>query len=723
MIEELGSVVKRPWLAWLHLLEPHAPYETWPEHDFGRSVIDAYDSEIAKCDAEIGRTLAKLRSMGEAANTVVVVFADHGEEFDERGGRYHNTSLYEEQVRVPLLVAVPGLEGRRLDAPVSLADLVPTLLQLVGVPDPHRRHGRSLWPLLVGRTSETSRPVYMEHFGIDAGRHVRDQRAVVDGNLKLIQRPQQDLYEMYDLAADPKERRNLVGAHPEEARLAGLLLALARIAEGRPEAESAPSSRVADGGGPWRAEFARRLDELLSPDAAATAAAARRLDEMLFDSLSALLPDAKAALGPRGLTEAVDAVVSKARAASRPHQRVYTARTLGRLGDRRAIPALKEMLAAADEARLEVSCALAALGDAAGVEGLRTALTSGLPIAIDAYEAAIGLARLGDKSATPWVTTCLTSPRMPIALGMIGAAPALRDPEIVRFAADVYYNRIVRGRPATRALAKSASSMADDPEGRRLLLMMTQDDDPVVREYATSGAKAAGVSDAELSNMKPRLLAEQEGNNNVRNKAFGPAFARYAEALQGDGPFNPWLRLRFARYLQLEGKVDEARRMLESVVAAESESRAGRVATRRLEAIGKPLRFGRRSSLKAEVLSLTLPPVIAPGQKLLVELRVKNVGADPWPGGLWMHATSLRILWRDKNGSAAPHASPPRTYLPDEGVLPGETLTLQLVVAAPDVRDVEVEAALVIEQLSNAQTPDDGVLAKLPTPVRISPRR
>ncbi|MGK3970832.1 sulfatase [Sorangium sp. So ce118] len=125
---------------WVHLFEPHEPYEAHPEHPLGDRDIDRYDAEIAVADAGVGAIVDEIRK--GRPNAVVIVTADHGEEFGEHGGRYHGTTVYEEQARVPLIVSAPGLlSPRAVRAPVQLVDLLPTVLAGLGIPRPARVRG------------------------------------------------------------------------------------------------------------------------------------------------------------------------------------------------------------------------------------------------------------------------------------------------------------------------------------------------------------------------------------------------------------------------------------------------------------------------------------------------------------------------------------------------------------------------------------------------------
>jgi arylsulfatase A-like enzyme len=110
----------------------------------------AYAGEVRYVDSELGRLRQGLAALGEADRTLIVVTSDHGEEFFEHGWKAHNYSLYDEVLRVPLIMRAPGLvpAGVRVPVQASLADLAPTLLDLLGLPVPQTMQGMSLVPLL-----------------------------------------------------------------------------------------------------------------------------------------------------------------------------------------------------------------------------------------------------------------------------------------------------------------------------------------------------------------------------------------------------------------------------------------------------------------------------------------------------------------------------------------------------------------------------------------------
>jgi arylsulfatase A-like enzyme len=223
----------------LHTYQVHAPYAP-PERYAGlfgpagdgaaplhlRQLAD-YDREIRYTDDELAGLFATLERLGLAGRTLFVVTSDHGEEFLEHGLVSHGGHLYEESVAVPLVLRGPGIPARRrIGTPVGHADLMPTLLELLGLPVPAGLSGRSLRGLLAGGSGELeARPVFSEAWatfqpGAEGGRAFEPPSlAVRRGGRKLARYrfPDGIRYELYDLAADPGERTDLSRAEPEEA--------------------------------------------------------------------------------------------------------------------------------------------------------------------------------------------------------------------------------------------------------------------------------------------------------------------------------------------------------------------------------------------------------------------------------------------------------------------------------------------------------------------------
>jgi arylsulfatase A-like enzyme len=189
-----------------------------------------YDSEVAWADDNVGRLVDLLRKRGDWSSTLFVFVSDHGEEIFEHGDVSHGQSLYAELVRVPLIVCHPrGLgAGQRIDAVVSLLDVMPTVLAYAGLPATGLA-GHDLTPLLRGG-AETAEPRITS---VRVNRHkyapVTEAKrgslnvAVTDGRWRAIWNVQRDTVELYDSATDPREQHDRAAAEPARAAALGAL--------------------------------------------------------------------------------------------------------------------------------------------------------------------------------------------------------------------------------------------------------------------------------------------------------------------------------------------------------------------------------------------------------------------------------------------------------------------------------------------------------------------
>ena len=234
---------------WIHFFEPHEPYQAHDGHAFGGGDVDRYDSEIAYTDAAVGRLIASARK--RRPGTIVILTADHGEEFDEHGGRYHGSTLYDEQVHVPLIISVPGVPPHVVDGQVELVDLVPTVLTLLDIPVPARMRGTDLGPWLAGQPAPASRlpPAFAE---------LEDKRMIVSGTNKLLCDLQWGTCAYYDLAADPREQRNLAEERPERA--AALRAQLDEWLDGHVKLRAAGGPRSTDSSDPTGEPVPRAIE-------------------------------------------------------------------------------------------------------------------------------------------------------------------------------------------------------------------------------------------------------------------------------------------------------------------------------------------------------------------------------------------------------------------------------------------------------------------------------
>ncbi len=261
-----------PFFAFYHVTDPHMPYRPRPPWDmrwattdgiaehrelqrkigaqptpeqleaanvtseaFVRTDLDFYDASIRAMDAEIGRLLERLEELGLAQRTLVAVISDHGEEFLEHGGFFHGHHLYGEMVQVPLMLWGPRQlpAGRRIAETVQTIDLMPTLLELSGLPLPEPMEGQSLVPLLVPDGDGdrwqplpafahqfTSQPGGIAHTpGIDGTESI----TIIADGWKLIhnrqRNPERDPgrpeYELYDHRQDPMDQHDVAADHPD----------------------------------------------------------------------------------------------------------------------------------------------------------------------------------------------------------------------------------------------------------------------------------------------------------------------------------------------------------------------------------------------------------------------------------------------------------------------------------------------------------------------------
>lgn len=222
---------KAPFFLTLYLPAPHAPYvphdEGYPS--FGEGNEGLYRGEIAAADRYLGFVLDHLRAERAAwKKTLVVLVADHGEEFGEHGGTEHARTCHGESVHVPLLLRVPGVEPARVTSPVSLVDVVPTLVELVGLPQPAAGEldGASLLLPALAPERTTPRPSTCGVISQNAAQGHFYRRSLRAGGYALLEDVTAGTLELYDVESDPGETRPLPlrGEHGKLAEdLAGAL--------------------------------------------------------------------------------------------------------------------------------------------------------------------------------------------------------------------------------------------------------------------------------------------------------------------------------------------------------------------------------------------------------------------------------------------------------------------------------------------------------------------
>ena len=180
-------------------------------------VRERYRKEVEYADRQIGDLLSALDRAGHRDNTLIILTADHGEGLGDHGYLGHAASLFEEQLGVPLILSWPARfpAGITVDSAVSLVDVLPTVTQLLAIPDHAVRTGRSLVPLMTQSGEDTgARPVIAETFRPQAP---SDLSAVIAGDFKLIVDRVEGRSALYDLGRDPAEQEDAAEDRPELA--------------------------------------------------------------------------------------------------------------------------------------------------------------------------------------------------------------------------------------------------------------------------------------------------------------------------------------------------------------------------------------------------------------------------------------------------------------------------------------------------------------------------
>ena len=217
----VDTVREKPFFLFLHLFEPHTPYEPAPELR-ARYAASPYDGEIATVDAILGRFIAELEQRGLYDDAMIVVTADHGEGLNDHGEAEHGVLLYRESLHVPLIVKLPGkrLAGKRVAAPAQLVDLLPTLAAAAGAQVPDGLPGASLIELAEGKVA-ADRAVYSETLYPRLHLGWSELRSLTDAKHHYIEAPSPELF---DVVTDPRETKNLRDDRRREAfALAGAL--------------------------------------------------------------------------------------------------------------------------------------------------------------------------------------------------------------------------------------------------------------------------------------------------------------------------------------------------------------------------------------------------------------------------------------------------------------------------------------------------------------------
>jgi arylsulfatase A-like enzyme/Tfp pilus assembly protein PilF len=516
---------ERPWFLWVHYYDPHAPYA--PPGATSASEAERYAGEIAYVDRELGRLLDALPAGGR--DTLVAVVGDHGESLGEHGETGHGILLYEPSLRVPLLVAGPGVpSGTVVAETVATSRLAATLLALLGLSEQAAAFGAPLPGVGVPGSADDPPAVYSETLLPATAYGWSALQAVSDERWRLIVAPRPELY---DLLADAAEVHDRFGEERAQAsRLRGELAALEATMEPRQSA------------GPNAAELAADLRTLGYLSGASGETARARFGEGLDpkDGI-ALLAD---------------------------FDRAKTLRAAGRAAEARALlETLLERNPGNVPFRAQLAAALLATGEAeAGIAQLERALASSPRLDFLHVELARARLGLGDLEGARRAAEAALAldPRQAdawLALGEVAARSATPAEErrlLEQAVAAGTESAIVLTRLGQLALARGDLDGADAHLAEALRL---------------------------LPEWGPAWLLW--GDAAERRDLPGAALVRYLRAAELE-PRDAVAALRASRLLLAAGDTARARSLLEQAAAAAPESPAGQEALRRLDALDGP---------------------------------------------------------------------------------------------------------------------------------------
>jgi arylsulfatase A-like enzyme/Flp pilus assembly protein TadD len=221
-----------PHFLWVHLYDPHEPYE--PPPPYSELYKDhLYDGEIAYADSALAHFLAYLKKTGRYDGSIIVVVADHGEGLGEHHEKFHGMFLYDSTLHVPLIMRLPGGRhaGTVATAQIRTVDIAPTLLELADAPALPKQDGESLTPYWAGK-DETARPAIAEtYYPVHLG--ASPLRAVRSEGFKFIEAPRPELYELQTDAGELNNKYDASDARVKKARaMLAELLAAKEAAEG-----------------------------------------------------------------------------------------------------------------------------------------------------------------------------------------------------------------------------------------------------------------------------------------------------------------------------------------------------------------------------------------------------------------------------------------------------------------------------------------------------------
>jgi arylsulfatase A-like enzyme len=234
---------KGQFFLWSHFMDPHDEYKKHPESpDFGNKNRDRYDSEVWYTDYWLGKVIDFAKAQPWWNDTALIVTADHGESFGEHGMYKHAFELWDNLVRVPLIVHAPGAAPRHISEARSHIDIAPTIVDLMGQPPLASFEGKSLVPEIYGAKAEPREAIALE---LAEDTNNPSRRAIVHEDYKLIEMGKGGPKKLFDLKEDPGELTDISKKEPE--KLAEMVALFDKTFEAIPSIEPYGGMKLSSG--------------------------------------------------------------------------------------------------------------------------------------------------------------------------------------------------------------------------------------------------------------------------------------------------------------------------------------------------------------------------------------------------------------------------------------------------------------------------------------------
>ena len=670
----------------MHLVGPHDPYfDAENEVSFpGDAATDGYDSDIREADRQVGAVFDEIRAAGEWDKTIVVIFSDHGEAFGEHGATKHNGNLYEEQIRVPLMIRVPGLKGRLVEGAASIVDLLPTTLSLLGIEDPLPRQGRNLIPRMLS-SAPSEGFAYSERFIARGGQDDDQMRCVILGSWKLVETdiPPRPVYELFNLADDPKELKNHY-ALPEHRDMEDKMVSLLRQEFTRFDSyhdtlagreTTTPKER-------WRKKLDESMRVVEGDDEAAAISALKDFSDLVFDSYGAVDGAALRYTDQPERTALAQRFVTLAKTTSHKRLRSRLPTMLMNFRDPALADYWRQLLEnKSARNRLLGARALAMMGMEDGKPELEKAVSTGSNPELFATVCFLVMAGGGEIYADAlWPVSRLSHNRLVVL--SLEAMAALKHPQTGRQLRDSAYYGVWNASRIKLGAIAAVAHQPSDLDAIHILLKYGRDQNSDIRAAALAKLEGVFKDQAELDRNLQAYTDYVDGMKQAAYGKWSEGIALIDRAIKNSSFSFTAARFSLAQLLRKVGRGSEVASLLEPVIASGGGDKARAESMLAAISADSPVHIPREEFK----LECSWPAVdwdkSTKGRPVAIKMQVKNTGPYHLTGGRTLFSPRFSVGWRagDKE-TRLPRAH--LSFLPDAGIAPGESGEMIVVLRSP----------------------------------------